>query len=201
MIVMLSNNTGYTVKELYKKHDSKMALLLNPHRIYSSLFNFRYAIDNAAFNRFNEPKFFELLEYSKDYQPPMFVAVPDVVGCHYRTLALWNHYEPKLRRYSYPLAFVAQDGCTPEFVPNSADWIFIGGNDPWKMDNAHKFIGSRPVHVGRVNGIGRLKYCESIGVTSVDGTGWLRARGKQFNDIMEYFNGQKQRELWPADQK
>jgi hypothetical protein len=73
----------------------------------------------------------------------------------------------------------------------------VGGLDPWKMDNIHKFVGlGKPVHVGRVNGIGRLKYCESLGVASVDGTGWMRSRDKQFYDFLEYFKGEKQRKLF-----
>ena len=199
---MLSNNTGPVFRELWTRHSEKMALLLNPSRPNENAFRYRYAIDNAAFKKFDERAFFRMLTDASKHQKPLFVVCPDVVGCHDRTIALWHYYYPTIKTYGYPVAFVAQDGCSPGDIPDEADWIFIGGNDPWKMENAHRFVGNRPVHVGRVNGIGRLKYCESIGVASVDGTGWLRARGKQFNDIINYFKGQeRQMELWRADQK
>lgn len=195
-MVMPSNNTGKVVKELFKNYPGKVALLLNPHCIRPQQFQFRYAIDNAAFSKFREDLYFKILNRSKEYQKPIFIVAPDVVGCHDRTLALWHYYFPKLKPYKYPVAFVAQDGCELQDVPDEADWIFIGGNDPWKMDSIHKFIGSRPVHVGRVNGIGRLKYCESLGVASIDGTGWMRARDKKFYDLLDYFKGERQLKLF-----
>jgi hypothetical protein len=189
MIIMPSNNTSQIVRHLFKRFPDKIALLLNPRSITPHQLKFRHALDNDCFVQFNEKKFFECLKRLKN---PIFVVCPDVVGCHDRTYALWQHYYPKIKLYKYPIAFVAQDGCKPEFVPKKADWIFIGGKDPWKMNNVHKFIGNRPVHVGRVNGIKRLKYCESLGVASVDGTGWMRARDKKFYDLMEYFYEVKQ---------
>ena len=102
-----------------------------------------------------------------------------------------------IKKHKYPIAYVAQNGCKPKDIPAEADWIFIGGMDPWKDENIHRFLNlGKPVHVGRVNGIGRLRYCESIGVKSVDGTGWLRQRNKQFFDFISYFEGDKQCSLF-----
>jgi len=198
MIIMPSNNTGRVVRELFERYPDKLALLLNPNCIRPGQFIFRNAIDNAAFNRFDESKYFNMLDRSKSFgNNPMFIVCPDVVGCHDRTIALWHYYYPIIKKYEYPIAFVAQDGCEPELIPSEADWIFIGGKDPWKIENIHKYVGNgKPVHVGRVNGIGRLKYCESLGVTSIDGTGWMLARGKQFYDLMNYFNGDPQCSLF-----
>ena len=65
------------------------------------------------------------------------------------------------------------------------------------MDNIKKFVGlGKPVHVGRVNSIGRVRYCESLGVASVDGTGWMRARDKKFYDFINYFEGDDQCSLF-----
>jgi hypothetical protein len=188
---MPTNNTGKIVKNLYKKFPDKIAMLNTPQSFKKPYG--KWAFDNGCFKYFNEKAYFKRLEESSKFQRPMWVAVPDVVGCHYRTLALWNYYYYRVQSFGYPLAFVAQDGCRPKDIPKEADWIFVGGLDPWKMDNIHKYVNGRPVHVGRVNGIGRLKYCESVGVTSVDGTGWLRQRSKQFYDFIEYFEGEKQR--------
>ena len=123
----------------------------------------------------------------------MFVVCPDVVGCHYRTMVLWNHYYRWIKEYGHPVAFVAQDGCEPELVPEEADWIFIGGKDPWKVNNICNFTGlGKPVHVGRVNMVARLELCERLGVTSVDGTGWVQFNNYQTRDLKEYLSGEKQ---------
>ena len=194
MIVMPSNNTGPKVREFFEKHPDKIGQLFNPNGWKKP--KHRYALDNGAFKQFNEKKYFEMLDDSKKYEPPMWVAVVDVVGCHDRTLALWRYYYERINRYGYPMAFVAQDGCTPETVPIEADWIFVGGLDPWKKDNIHKFIGNRPVHVGRVNSYWMLEYCKSLGVISVDGTGWMMARGRQYYDFIYWFEGNPQRKLF-----
>lgn len=189
MIVMPSNNTGKIFRDLFNKYPDRVALLISPEGFRPHRFKYPYAIDNGAFKRFDEKKFFKMLDYIKCCPAPLFVVCPDVVGCHYRTLALWTHYYPVLKKYDYPIAFVAQDGCKSTDIPENADWIFVGGLDPWKTNNIHRFIGlGKPVHVGRVNGMGRLKYCESLGVKSIDGTGWLRFRGRQFNGLMDWFD-------------
>lgn len=191
MIVMPSNNVGPIVRELFQVPPERIAQLMSPEGWRPP--KHKYALDSGAFKQFNEKLYFRMIEKSKQYEPPIFLVCPDVVGCHDRTLALWNHYYPELKETGYPIAFVAQNGCTPETVPRKADWVFIGGLDPWKMENIEYFVGNcRPVHVGRVNTIDRLRYCESLGVASVDGTGWFRARGKQYNDFLNYFKGDPQ---------
>jgi len=196
MMIMPSNNVGPIAKKLYKNYPDKTALMMNHTRWWNP--EHQYALDNGAFKKFEEKLFFDVLEKTKRCHPPLFIVCPDVVGCHDRTFALWYYYYPKLKRYGYPIAFVAQDGCEPELVPDAADWIFVGGSPEtaWKSINIHKYIGDRPVHVGRVNSIGFVEYCESIGVASIDGTGWFRARDKKFYDLMEWFEGNKQLQLW-----
>ena len=193
MILMPSNNTGKPVRDLFKQHPDRIALLLNPQRFRPSYYTYKYAIDNGAFTTFNEKAFVRMLDGCPKDNPPIFVVVPDVVKCHDRTVALWNYYTPRLRGYGFPLAFAAQDGCTPETVPADADWIFVGGSNGWKSSMVEPFVATgRPVHVGRVNGIGFVRYCESVGVKSVDGTGFMRARGSTFWNFINYFNGEKQ---------
>jgi hypothetical protein len=188
---MPANNTGETVRKLFKKYPDKIALLMSPDGFRKS--PGMYAIDNGAFKRFSEIKYFKTLDAVLEFKDkPIFVVCPDVVGCHDRTLALWHYYYPKLKSYGFRLAFVAQNGCTIDNVPKKCDWIFIGGTNEWKSKNIEQFIGGRPVHVGRVNSIGFVKYCESIGVSSIDGTGWMRARDKKYYDFLNYFNGEVQ---------
>lgn len=184
---MPSNNTGKTVRDLFEKYPERIALLISPDGFRPHRVKYPYAIDNGAFKKFKSDKFFKVLDRLEKFNPPIFVVCPDVVGCHDRTKALWGFYYPILSKYKFPIAFVAQDGCEPEDIPKNADWVFVGGTDPWKMNNAHKFIGlGKPVHVGRVNTMDRLRQCESIGADSIDGTGWMRFRGKQFNGLMEW---------------
>lgn len=194
MIVMPSNNVGPFIRECFSVYPDRTAQLMSPDGWRPP--RHRYALDNGAFKRFDEGAYFGMLDKSLSYDPPMFVVCPDVVGCHDRTLALWHCYWLKIKKYRYPVAFVCQDGCNPEDVPREADWLFIGGTTPWKPDNVHRFMDDgRPVHVGRVNSLGFLKYCESLGVTSVDGTGWMRARGKQYWDLVGWFRGDDQHAL------
>ena len=142
---MPSNNTGYIFRDLYEKYSDKLALLLNPRNVVPHQLKYPHALDNDCFNQFNENQYFKVLEKLRD---PIFITCPDVVGCHDRTLALWNYYYPKLKEYGFPIAFVAQNGCTPEAIPKNADWIFVGGKDPWKMENIHRFVGNgKPVAV------------------------------------------------------
>ena len=194
MIIMPANNSSAVVRGLAKEYPESIGILNTPFSWKKPFC--KYALDNGCFTKFDEKKYFTMLGRAKNYKEPMFVTVPDVIGCHDRTLILWHYYYPKIKPYNYPIAFVAQDGCTPETVPGEADWIFIGGLDPWKKDNIHKFIGDKPVHVGRVNSLWFLEYCESLGVASVDGTGWMRARGRQYFDFIEWFEGNHQIGLW-----
>ena len=85
---------------------------------------------------------------------PMFVVVPDVVGDFNETLREWDRWTTSgwLIEYGFELAFVAQDGCTPDDVPDNADWVFIGGTPDWKTGNIYRFCKAHPkVHVGGVN--------------------------------------------------
>jgi hypothetical protein len=199
---MPANNTGQIVKDLHEKYPDKIGLLNNPFSIKKPIK--LHAFDNGCFVKFDVAKYFVgliklRLMYEKGFaQKPMFVVCPDVVGCHTRTLSLWHSYYDQVKAFNFPVAFVAQDDCTPEAVPQQADWIFIGGapGTGWKMNNVHKFIGERPVHVGRVNGKGRLETCLDLGVASVDGTGWFAYGGKQTKDFLRFFEGDEQCSLF-----
>jgi len=190
MIIMPSNNVGEVVKNLFKDFPDRTGQLFSPDGWRPPIH--QYALDNGAFKQFDETKYFAMLDKSKSYPKPLWLVAPDVVGCASRTMALWNYYLPRLKEYDYPLAFVAQDGCEPEDVPD-CHCVFVGGNDPWKIDNFERFVGVREwTHVGRVNSIARLERCERAGVDSIDGTGWMLARDAKFYGLMEHFYGKKQ---------
>jgi len=188
MMIMPANNLFSGVKELYRKYPDKIGILNTPYSWKNPTVIKNYAIDNGCFHQFNEQKFFNSLNRSMSFHKPMWVVCPDVVGCHDRTVILWLYYYPIISDMGFKVAFVAQDGCTPETVPKEAYCCFIGGLDPWKDDNIKNFIGVREwTHVGRVNGLGRLRTCLDLGVDSVDGSGlWVNQYKKLYEILGEY---------------
>lgn len=103
-----------------------------------------------------------------------FSVVPDVVGDHAATRAMWETWHELV---TPPRAFVAQDGCTVDGVPwATLDVVFIGGSTGWKLGPAARLIvdeavrRSVPVHMGRVNSETRLRMAQEWGVASADGT-------------------------------
>lgn len=121
-------------------------------------------------------------------EKPLWIAVPDVVTDKKATIAKWIEWEPRLRQYRCPLAFVAQDGMQPKDVPDDADVVFIGGSTDWKLANIKRFSDYfTRVHVGRVNTLKRLWLCYEAEVESVDGTGWFREGWKNDPKYLEFF--------------
>lgn len=141
-----------------------------------------YAIDNGRFavwnggGEWNEEYFIRYLDFYCNYEKrPSWVVVPDYVGDRDRTLEEWSHWQPALRQYGVPLAFVVQDGMGREDVPPDADLVFVGGTFAWKWENIRVWTDNfERVHVGRVNTFNHLKTCHELGVESTDGTGWFR---------------------------
>ena len=114
--------------------------------------------------------------------------MPDVVGSARRTLELFD-----LLRHDYaglPRALVAQDGIQSENVPwEHISAIFIGGTDSFKdgphamaVAKAAKILG-KWVHVGRVNGVSRIKHWMNI-ADSCDGSG-LAKYDHMFNEAVD----------------
>ena len=125
---------------------------------------------------------------------PLWVVVPDVVADAEATMKSWHEWNKTISDMGYRLAFVAQDGMEPQDVPSATDCVFVGGSTDWKIKNAYKFKGvAKLLHIGRVNTLGRLKWAEDIGADSCDGTGWFRGRGKQYYDMLEWFESDQLR--------
>jgi hypothetical protein len=106
-----------------------------------------------------------------------FATALDVVA---NAEATWERSRPwfgPIRSLGYPAALVAQDG----FDPWRTDWgafdvLFLGGSTEWKLGPAAAKAAAvalaegKPVHMGRVNSLKRMKYAHEIGCASVDGT-------------------------------
>lgn len=139
-----------------------------------------WAIDNGAFSGFVETRFMGLLERNAHHRDNcLFVVVPDVVGSARRTLEVFERWAPRLA--GWRLALACQDG--QEDLPLPWDMIaavFIGGSTKFKTSieavqiiQAAQLLGKH-THVGRVNGAGRWRHFEAIGVDTCDGTGIAR---------------------------
>jgi hypothetical protein len=107
----------------------------------------------------------------------LFATAPDVVGDATVTLALSAPMFAPIRALGYRVAFVAQDGLERLNIPwNDFDALFIGGTTEWKLGPAAALIAEEAglrgkwVHMGRVNSLRRMRYAESIGCDSADGT-------------------------------
>jgi hypothetical protein len=107
----------------------------------------------------------------------LFATAPDVMGDAAATLALSAPMFGRIRVAGYRVALVAQDGLEQLDVPWAEfDALFIGGTTGWKLGPAAAAIAGEArrrgkwVHMGRVNSLRRMRYAESIGCDSADGT-------------------------------
>lgn len=117
------------------------------------------------------------LQRQPDLRGCRFAVAPDVVGDHAATLERSVPMLPRIRALGLPVAFVGQDGATPDALPwVDFDALFIGGSDDWKLGEAARSVVSAArghgkwVHMGRVNSQRRLQYAADIGCHSADGT-------------------------------
>jgi hypothetical protein len=144
-----------------------------------------WAVDNAAFSNPDDDKFWRLCANSwgmENYHPPLWVAVPDIVGDHSETrrlFGIWRHYWlEEIGRIPFRLAFVLQNGCTVDEVPwDEIAAVFVGGDNDFKLRQSAPLIDAakdrcKLVHIGRVNTHRRLRYAYDLGADTVDGTSY-----------------------------
>jgi hypothetical protein len=136
-----------------------------------------WAMDNGAFSGFDEPKFLRKLDLVKDCPGCLWVACPDVVADHIKTLRLFDEWEPRIREIGLPVALVAQDGLISCAVPwDRIDALFIGGTTEWKIGEEARTLvleakrRGKLVHMGRVNTARRITTALDWGVDTIDGT-------------------------------
>lgn len=159
-----------------------------------ALDNGRYAIEENGGN-WDGDRFLDHCDQIRHLsKPPLWIVAPDRRRDAAATLELWREWEPQLRKYQVPLAFVLQDGIRLEDIPETAGCLFVGGSDQWRYPLLPEIVTfgkatHRPVHVGRVNG-DRLWQCHRIGVTSTDGSGYHRGDPKQLAKLERYLNAQ-----------
>jgi hypothetical protein len=140
-----------------------------------------WAIDNGAYSGWDADAFVALLERMEGWPGCLFAAVPDVVSDAPATLRRFRAWAPMVREYRFPVALVAQDGLLPPHVPwDQIAALFLGGTTEWKLGvEARTLAGyakahGKWLHMGRVNSRRRLRYAESIGCDSIDGSSFSR---------------------------
>jgi hypothetical protein len=84
---------------------------------------------------------------------------------------------PRIRDLGYPAAFAAQDGAEDLPMPwEDLDVLFLAGSTEWKLGEGARTLvdeavrRAKPVHMGRVNSLKRLRYAAEIGCATADGT-------------------------------
>jgi hypothetical protein len=185
MKILVSGATA-TVRQLSRQFPDHLGVLHTPqngNRLCS--LPLPWAADNAAFSRPDDDKFWRLCinSWAMDrHHPPLWVAVPDVVGDHSETrrlFGIWRHYWlEEIGRIPFPLAFVLQNGCSVDEVPwDDIAAVFVGGDNDFKLRQSALLIDAakercKLVHIGRVNTHRRLRYAYDLGADTVDGTNY-----------------------------
>ena len=145
-----------------------------------------WAADNDCFSGFNEDRYRRMLDRIVtavtrwDCTPPQFVTLPDVVGNHDATLQLWGHWHRHLGERNLNRAFVLQNGAERhgwKGIPwDYIEALFIGGDTDFKLSRFARDMAAvgrwmgKWIHMGRVNGLRRLRYAVDIGCHSCDGS-------------------------------
>lgn len=110
--------------------------------------------------------------------PPhcLFATAPDVYGDHAATVERSLPMLRAIRDLGCKAAFVAQDGWQTETTPwDEFDALFVGGTTEFKFRAGRDAVFAAKArgkwtHMGRVNGIDRLRAAVGIGCDSADGT-------------------------------
>lgn len=185
VIVMAGNGGGPEFREHVRRSDH-MGILLSPG--HDLAWCPIYATDNGMFAHREDPGWWEregetlwlrMLDRVARYRPrPLFVLLPDVVYDWPRTLERAYRYRHELDAREMTPALALQDGATErEAIEFDAPVLFVGGSRRWKWEQVpivRRWSWPAWLHVGRVNGHRQLRYCEEIGVDSVDGTSFNR---------------------------
>lgn len=190
---------------LDKHRHPNLGVLMSPRRFYPGVGDaagWRWAADNDAYSDWNPQRFSAMLDAIRHWSGCLFVSSPDVVGDHAATLALYYAWQDRLAACGQPIAFVAQDGASPDDVPwSDVEALFVGGSTEYKMGaGARELIVEAKrrrlwVHIGRVNGHRRLTYAKAVGADSVDGTSFSWFRDRWLNEFLDHAAGPRQEML------
>lgn len=165
-------------------HPPNLGVLSSPRCVYRDAHDkgFRWAADSDSFNdSYSDEAFVRMLDKITGIPGCLFVVCPDVVGDADATNKLFVEWMNPVLATGQPVAFVAQDGLN--WLPwRYFDALFIGGSTEFKLSarvaelvREAKWRG-KWVHMGRVNTRRRIRYAQSIGCDSIDGTNFSMFR-------------------------
>jgi hypothetical protein len=194
---MPSNNTGWFIHSLARE-TGKIGNLVSPGRTYRPYPWIPYACDNGVFslwnrntNEFNFTAWHGKAEKKwRDFiikchfaaQQPLWAIVPDVPGNGKATMEWWKTYSPEVIKAGIPTAIAVQDGMKPDDIKSLdplPEVICVGGSTEWKWQTLEEWAGSfTRVHLLRCNSPDKLEDLASLGLESIDGTGWTKDRRK-----------------------
>lgn len=158
----------------------QLGMIANPASGNAVMPGVDWVADNAIFggNYPGDDAYLDWLGARREHRKACrFAAAPDVVCDAKATLERSGPMLARIRAAGYPVALVAQNGLEELSVPwADFDALFIGGDTAWKLGphaaaltaQAHHY--GKWVHMGRVNGWGRLRAARQMGCDSVDGT-------------------------------
>lgn len=156
------------------------------------------ACDNDCFRKgWTQEKYQAMLDAWLP-EGPIFVTVPDHVGGGVDTAGLFDWYAGVLddAEGEVPLAVVAQDGMEDVYdldgILDSASALFIGGTTEYKLSRAAADLAREAkarglwLHMGRVNGLKRIRYAAELGCDSVDGSGYSKFAWQKLPQALDY---------------
>lgn len=187
--MLLTTAAAPTVRRMRERVGPHVGELFTP-RHYHRPTDIPWACDNDGFQGFRPAPFLRMLAAVAHLPGCKFVACPDVVGDARETLTRFMRWAPIIRELDLPVAYVMQDGLERVGVPwDLTDAVFVGGSTEFKLgDTAIRTCREAKergkwVHVGRVNSVRRIRYAQSIGADSVDGTQWARWRDRYLDTL------------------
>lgn len=172
--------SGHYSEKIARAHP-KLGFIITPATGYRLPDGIPWCADNGCFSQpesFDLDRYLAWLESRADQRADcLFAIAPDRLADAEATLALYVDSGPAIRSLGYQAALVAQDGLELLDVPwDGLDCLFIGGSTRWKLSEPAYQLGmaakrrGKWVHMGRVNGMGRLRAAAGAGFDSADGT-------------------------------
>ena len=208
---MMLDQSVRKIWELKSKTKLNILQLRTPLTQYArdNLNHIKYGLDNGSYSEFNANTFERMALKAKYDDLCLWVAMPDVVGDHYSTALLYEHWCIRLGfdGESGKRAFVIQDGCNLLHPDNEPPWdileaVFVGGTDYYKeSEQCYEVVKkakklNKMVHVGRVNTPSRITYWYDV-ADSFDGSGIAKYdhMKKRAIDVLYLLENTKQKRL------
>lgn len=152
---------------------------------YAAALGAVWAMDNDAFTGFKAEPFLQRLAQWRYVPRCVFVVAPDAIQDAATTLAYFWLWQPVIKAFGLPVAFVLQNGMSCHRMPwDYIDAVFIGGSTDFKYTRYVAGVVREAkwrglwVHNGRVNSQQRINHSRAIGCDSFDGTGYAIEPGR-----------------------